>query len=92
MTWISITDALPQDGERVLAFIPNFEFPLPGKTGEMVKREVMILHFQKNFFIHDPQKLEKHGAHFWKGEGHSNQYFNAVSHWMPLPKKPNSFE
>ena len=88
MKWIALSEELPMDGQRVLAFVPNHQFHVPGKTGEVELREVMILHFQKNFFLNDPIKSEKFGIHFWKGEGHSNQYFNAVSHWMHLPDQP----
>lgn len=83
--WISITDQLPEDGQRVLAFVPNNTVFLPGKTGETELREVIVLHFQKDFYIHDKEKAEKHGVHFWKGEGNSNQFFQSVSHWMPMP-------
>ncbi len=48
-TWISVTDQLPQDGQRVLAFVPNNSVFLPGKTGETELREVIVLHFQKDF-------------------------------------------
>lgn len=32
--WLSITDQLPEDGQRMLAFVPNNTVFLPGKTGE----------------------------------------------------------
>ena len=49
--WISITEQLPEDGQRVLAFVPGNNVFLPGKTGETELREVIVLHFQKDFYL-----------------------------------------
>ena len=62
MKWIALSEELPMDGQRVLAFVPNHQFHVPGKTGEVELREVMILHFQKNFYLNDPIKKEKFGC------------------------------
>jgi hypothetical protein len=50
---------------------------------------VILLRFIENFFAERPEKAEKHGVHFWQGEGSSNHYFTAVTHWMALPELPN---
>lgn len=88
MNWISVKEQLPTNGARVLGFIPGNEVYLPGKSGETELREVVVLYFQENFYFGDPEKATKHGLHFWKGEGSSNQFFTAVTHWMPLPTAP----
>lgn len=84
--WISVQDSLPENEERVLVFVPNNKFFLPGKTGEMELREVMIMKFCKDFYPANSEKGLKHGVHFWGGEGNSNLFFHSVTHWMPLPK------
>lgn len=48
-------------------------------------REVIVLRFLEDFFLDRPEKMEKHGQHFWQGEGNSNHYFADVTHWMPMP-------
>lgn len=90
MDWISIHHALPKDKQRVLAFIPGNRIFLPGKSGEFEIREVIVLHFQENFFGEGTEKRQKFGPHFWQGEGNSNHYFGDVTHWMALPEKPNA--
>ncbi len=88
MTWIDINDALPSDGQRVLAFLPKNEIFLPGKTGEKEFLPVIFLRFAENFFGEKNPKREKFGAHFWLGEGQSNHYFDDVTHWCEVPKGP----
>lgn len=88
MKWINSDDRLPADGQRVLAYIPKNKVFLPGKDLEFEIREVIVLRFLKDFFAQRPEKAEKHGVHFWQGEGNSNHYFGDVSHWMPIPEKP----
>lgn len=88
MSWISITDALPENGQRVLAFLPDNEIYLPGKTGEKRFLPVIFLRFAQDFFGVKNPKREKFGAHFWLGEGQSNHYFADVTHWMPVPEGP----
>jgi hypothetical protein len=87
--WTPIGQRLPQDGQRVLCWIPGHEVYLPGKTGAMESRPAVILRFAENFFLKNPSKTGKPTSmHFWLGEGTSNQFFEAVTHWMPLPKAP----
>ena len=83
--WISTQDQLPKDKQRVLAYIPgNKVFP-PGMTLQPILREVLVLHFQENFYPEGSEKREKHGPHFWQGEGNSNHFFADVTHWMEMP-------
>lgn len=88
MKWININDSLPEDGQRVLAFLPNNVIYLPGKTGETQYLPVIFLRFARDFFGPNNPKREKFGPHFWLGEGQSNHYFDDVTHWMPVPKGP----
>lgn len=85
--WIPCEDRLPEDGERVLAVVPGNEVLLPGKA-QFEMREVLVLRFMENFFAEQSDRAGSHGRHFWSGEGASNQYFNAVTHWMPMPEAP----
>ncbi|MFZ4785388.1 MAG: DUF551 domain-containing protein [Flavobacteriales bacterium] len=87
--WIDIDDQLPEHGQRVLAYVPGNRVFLPGKTGEFEIREVIVLHFIRDFYPEGSEKYAKHGPHFWQGEGNSNQFFNAVTHWMPMPDSPD---
>lgn len=87
--WIDIDDQLPEHEQRVLAYVPGNRVFLPGKTGEFEIREVIVLHFIRDFYPEGSEKYEKHGPHFWQGEGNSNQFFNAVTHWMPMPDSPD---
>ena len=90
MDWIACTDRLPEDDQRVLAFVPgNRVFP-PGKTLEFEVREVIVLRFCKDFYAGNPEKSAKHGVHFWSGEGNSNHFFQDVTHWQPLPGAPKA--
>jgi len=85
--WISCDDRLPTNGQRVLAVVPGNEVLLPGKASfEM--RDVIVLRFMENFFSAQSDRADSHGRHFWSGEGASNQYFKAVTHWMPMPEAP----
>lgn len=88
MEWISVEDQLPENGERVLAFLPKNVVYLPGKSGDMRFLPVIPMRFAKDFFAEANPKREKFGAHFWLGEGQSNHYFADVSHWMPIPAGP----
>jgi len=88
MNWISVNNQLPADQERVLAFVPNNKVFLPGKTGEFEMREVIVLKFLADFYPEGSEKREKHGAHFWQGEGNSNHFFKDVTFWMPMPSAP----
>ena len=82
-SWISCADRLPENGQRVLGVVPGNEVLLPGKAS-FERREVLVLRFLENFFAAQPDKVDAHGRHFWSGEGASNQYFGAVTHWMPM--------
>ena len=85
--WIDCEDRLPSNGQRVLAVVPNNEVLMPGKASfEM--RDVIVLRFMENFFASQSDRADSHGRHFWSGEGASNQYFKAVTHWMPMPQAP----
>ncbi len=88
MKWIKIEDQLPEDNQRVLAFLPENLVYLPGKTGAMRFTPVIFLRFAKDFFKEANSKRDIHGPHFWLGEGQSNHYFKDVSHWMPTPSGP----
>jgi len=88
LNWISINKQLPEHNQRVLAFIPKNKVFLPGKSYEFEIREVIVLHFQLNFYKDNPEKQAKHGLHFWSGEGNSNHFFGDVTHWAPIPNGP----
>ena len=51
-------------------------------------REVIVLHFRKNFFEDNEEKRKKYGLHFWSGEGNSNHFFQDVTHWKAIPEVP----
>jgi hypothetical protein len=86
-TWIAIDDRLPSNGQRVLAFVPDHHIALAG-TMDVELRPVIVLRFLHNFFADSPEKQAAHGVHFWAGEGVSNQYFSAVTHWQAVPEGP----
>lgn len=88
MTWIPTEDRLPEDGQRVLAFLPDNTVYLPGKSGARRFTPVIFLRFAKDFFAETNPKREKYGPHFWLGEGQSNHYFADVTHWMEVPEGP----
>ncbi len=86
--WIAIASQLPENEQRVLAFVPgNRVFP-PGKSLDFEIREVLVLRFCKDFYANNPEKALKHGAHFWSGEGNSNHFFADVTHWQAIPEPP----
>ena len=87
--WIPCSAALPANGQRVLAWLPDNIVYLPGKTGATELRKVQIMKFAFNFFVDNPSKTGKATSpHFWVGEGCSNHFFHEVSHWMPVPEAP----
>jgi hypothetical protein len=89
--WTSITEQLPEDGARVLCWIPGHTVYLPGKTGATELREAVILRVAKDHFVKNPSKTGKAtGPLFWLGEGTSNHFFEDVTHWMPLPNGPGA--
>lgn len=88
MNWYSITEKLPEDGERVMGYVPGNKVFLPGKSGEFEIREVIVLKFCMNFYPEGSEKHQKYGAHFWQGEGNSNHFFSDVTHWMEIPSPP----
>ena len=87
--WNDIQVKLPEDGQRVLGYIPGNKVFLPGKTGEFEMREVIILKFCKDFYPENSEKCQKHGPHFWQGEGNSNHFFHDVTHWSTIPLGPS---
>jgi len=86
--WIAISEKLPQDGERVLVYIPNNEVFLPGKTGETARITVLVMKFQFDFFSEEKAKSKNTSRHFWVGEGLSNHFFEDITHWRQIPKPP----
>lgn len=87
--WIAIAERLPEDGQRVLCYLPANTVYLPGKTGATEERHVIVLRFMKDWFLKNTSKTGKaSGDHFWLGEGSSNHFFADVTHWMPLPQHP----
>lgn len=87
--WIATSLRLPMDGERVLCWVPGHRVYLPGKSGATELREVVILRFLRDHFVHNPSRTGRATApHLWAGEGNSNQFFEAVTHWQPLPTGP----
>lgn len=87
--WIDISVQLPANDQRVLAFVPGNKVFLPGKDLAFEIREVIVLRFCENYFVDQPEKRDKHGVHFWGGEGGSNRFFGEVTHWCPMPDAPN---
>jgi hypothetical protein len=83
--WYLTTERLPQNGERVLAYVPGNMFFLPGKSGEFELREVIVLHFCEDFYPEGSDKCNKYGPHFWQGEGNSNHFFGDVEAWCSMP-------
>ena len=87
LEWIDINERLPEHGQRILAFIPDNKVFLPGLQ-ETEIRDVLVLRFHLDFYPEGSEKREKHGPHFWQGEGNSNHFFADVTHWMPMPTGP----
>lgn len=89
MHWIACTEQLPENGQRVLAWLPTNTIYLPGKTGATEERNVVVMRFARDFFLDNPSKTGHTGSpHFWVGEGSSNRFFHEVSHWMAIPGAP----
>ena len=88
MNWIDIDSQLPENGQKVICYLPENHQFLPGKSDETRFEPVVILRFVHGFFAEGSAKHEKFGPHFWLGEGLSNHYFKDVTHWMPLPEAP----
>jgi hypothetical protein len=86
--WIDINNQLPDDGDRVLVYIPGNEVYLPGKTGETARITVLVMKFHKDFLSEEKAASKNTRRHFWVGEGQSNHYFEDVTHWQPIPKGP----
>lgn len=87
--WTPIDEHLPDDGARVLCYLPRNTVYLPGKTGATEERHVIVLRFAMDHFVKNPSKTGRAtGPHFWLGEGTSNHFFEDVTHWMPLPDGP----
>ena len=56
--WISVSDSLPEDDQRVLGFIPGNKVFLPGKDLQFELREVVVLRFCKDFYAKNEEKKE----------------------------------
>lgn len=89
--WIAVAEQLPDDGARVLVFIPDNEVYLPGKTGEKARIRVIVMKFQKDFFSPEKAAEKNTARHFWVGEGQSNHFFEDITHWRPMPDPPEGF-
>jgi hypothetical protein len=88
LEWRDINIEKPEDGQKVLCYLPDNHQFLPGKSGETRHEPIVILRFVHEFFSAGSEKYGKFGPHFWLGEGLSNHYFKDVTHWMPLPDGP----
>lgn len=89
MEWININDQLPENNQRVIAFIPENYVPIPGNPGEVELKPLKVLTFIKGFYgKQKPRHKNSSSDDFWSGEGLSNHFFQEVSHWMPMPEKP----
>ena len=60
--WISVHDALPEDDQPVLGFIPGHKAFLPGKDLQFEIREVVVLRFCKDFYARNEEKSQTRGA------------------------------
>ena len=63
--WISCSDRLPENGQRVLGVVPGNEVLLPGKA-RFELRDVLVL-LTENFC--GPAGADAHGRHFWSAKG-----------------------
>lgn len=89
MEWISTKDKLPENNQRVIAFIPENYVPVPGNPSEVELKPIKILVFVKGFYgTHKKRHKNSESDDFWSGDGLSNHFFQEVTHWMPLPKTP----
>ena len=57
--WIAVADRLPEDDQRVLAFIPGNRVFLPGKDLAFEIREVIVLRFCQDYFARPSRKTRK---------------------------------
>ena len=88
MAWTSCDERLPEDGQRVLCWLPANTVHLPGGAGTEL-RQVAIMRFAEDWFLKNPSRTGRNThQHFWLGEGGSNRFFEQVSHWQPLPDGP----
>ena len=71
--WVSIHDALPEDDQRVLGFIPGHKAFLPGKDLQFEIREVVVLRFCKDFYARNEEKGPNTGCTF--GLEKANNHF-----------------
>lgn len=89
MEWISVHDKLPENNQRVIAFIPENSVPVPGDPTEVELKTIKIVVFVKDFYGEHKQRHKNSTSDdFWSGDGLSNHFFQEVTHWMPLPGKP----
>ena len=62
--WISVSEQLPEDDQRVLRPSSNKLF-LPGETLNLSE---LLCCASQDFYAKNEEKRAKHGLHFWAGE------------------------
>ena len=62
--WIAVADRLPEDDQRVLAFIPGNRVFLPGKDLAFEIREVIVLRFCQDYFADQAENAKNTGVTF----------------------------
>ena len=84
--WISVSEQLPEDDQRVLGFIPSNKVFLPGKNLEFELREVVVLRFCKDFYAKNEEKRAKYGLHFGLAKETATTSLQTLRIGVPFPK------